>query len=143
MVAGMPVKVIGMIGVAQPADGATLHVIDGGVSPDYLVEFSQAHDRAGFDLVLVGYTSTSADGWTVATHAAAHTEQLGYLIAHRPGFVSPTLAARKAATFDQLSRGRFALHIIAGASDKDQRRDGDFMSKSDRYERAGEYSTLR
>lgn len=135
----MPVKVIGMIGVAPPADDATVHIIDGGLSPDYLVEFSQAHDKAGFDLALVGYTSTSADGWSVATHAAAHTNQLGYLIAHRPGFVSPTLAARKAATFDQLSRGRFALHIIAGASDHDQRRDGDFMTKADRYERAGEY----
>ena len=120
----MAVQVIGMIGVARPSDDATVHVIEGGVSANYLVEFSQAHDQAGFDLVLVGYTSTSADGWAVATHAAAHTEQLGYLIAHRPGFVSPTLAARKAATFDQLSGGRFALHIIAGASDKDQRRDG-------------------
>jgi alkanesulfonate monooxygenase len=135
----MPVKVVGMIGVARPADDATVHVIDGGVSPEYLVEFSQAHDQAGFDLALVGYTSTSADGWTVATHAAAHTENLGYLIAHRPGFVSPTLAARKAATFDQLSRGRFALHIIAGASDRDQHRDGDFLTKADRYERAAEY----
>lgn len=135
----MPVNVIGMIGVARPSDDATVHVIDGGVSPEYLVEFSQAHDRAGFDLALVGYTSTSADGWTVAAHAAAHTENLGFLIAHRPGFVSPTLAARKAATFDQLSHGRFALHIIAGASDKDQHRDGDFLTKADRYERAGEY----
>jgi len=135
----MPVNVIGMIGVAPSADDATVHVIDGGVSPDYLVEFSRAHDRAGFDLALVGYTSTSADGWAVATHAAAHTERLGYLIAHRPGFVSPTLAARKAATFDQLSRGRFALHIIAGASDRDQRRDGDFLSKAERYDRAAEY----
>lgn len=135
----MSVKVIGMIGVAPPADDATVHIIDGGLSADYLVRFSQAHDNAGFDLALVGYTSTSADGWSVATHAAAHTERLGYLIAHRPGFVSPTLAARKAATFDQLSRGRFALHIIAGASDHDQRRDGDFMDKAERYERAGEY----
>ncbi|MFT5268540.1 MAG: alkanesulfonate monooxygenase, partial [Acidimicrobiales bacterium] len=56
-----------MIGVARPSDDATVHVIEGGVSPDYLVEFSQAHDQAGFDLVLVGYTSTSADGWAVAT----------------------------------------------------------------------------
>ncbi|MGI9595087.1 MAG: LLM class flavin-dependent oxidoreductase [Acidimicrobiales bacterium] len=135
----MPIQVIGMIGVAPPADDATVHIIDGGVSPDYLVEFSQAHDEAGFDLVLVGYTSTSADGWTVATHAAANTSSVGYLIAHRPGFVSPTLAARKAATFDQLSRGRFALHIIAGASDRDQRRDGDYLDKAERYARAGEY----
>ena len=135
----MPIQVIGMIGVAPPADDATVHIIDGGVSPEYLVEFSQAHDRAGFDLVLVGYTSTSADGWSVATHAAANTESVGYLIAHRPGFVSPTLAARKAATFDQMSAGRFALHVIAGASDRDQQRDGDYLAKADRYARAAEY----
>lgn len=135
----MPIQVIGMIGVAPPADDATVHIIDGGVSPDYLVEFSRAHDEAGFDYVLVGYTSTSADGWSVATHAAANTDSLGYLIAHRPGFVSPTLAARKAATFDQLTMGRFALHVIAGASDRDQQRDGDYLTKADRYARAGEY----
>jgi alkanesulfonate monooxygenase len=135
----MPLKVIGMIGVAPPSNDATVHVIDGGVSPRYLVEFSRAHEDAGFDLALVGYTSTSADGWSVATHAAAHTERLGYLVAHRPGFVSPTLAARKAATFDQLSEGRFALHVIAGASDHDQRRDGDHLDKAARYGRAAEY----
>jgi len=109
------------------------------VSPRYLVDFARAHEQAGFDLALVGYTSTSADGWEVATWAAANTGRLGYLVAHRPGFVSPTLAARKAATLDQLSQGRLALHIIAGASDHDQRRDGDFAPKHDRYARAAEY----
>ncbi len=138
----MPIQVIGMIGAAPSADDATVHIIDGGVSPEYLVEFSQAHDEAGFDLVLVGYTSTSADGWEVATHAAANTSSVGYLIAHRPGFVAPTLAARKAATFDQLSGGRFAIHIIAGASDRDQRRDGDYLDKAERYARASEYISV-
>ncbi len=138
----MALKVIGMIGVTPPAADATVHVIEGGVSPRYLVDFARAHEEAGFDMALVGYTSTSADGWQVAAHAAAHTDRLGYLIAHRPGFVSPTLAARKAATFDQLSGGRFALHIIAGAGDRDQRRDGDYLSKVDRYARATEYIEL-
>ena len=132
-------SVIGMIGVSPPKDDSTVHVIEGGLSRQFLEDFSRAHDEAGFDLVLVGYTSTSADGWSVATHAASVTERLGYLVAHRPGFVAPTLAARKAATFDQLSGGRFALHIIAGASDKDNQRDGDYLPKADRYARAGEY----
>ena len=128
-----------MIGVSPPQDDSTVHVIEGGLSRQFLEDFSRAHDEAGFDLVLVGYTSTSADGWSVATHAASVTEQLGYLIAHRPGFVAPTLAARKAATFDQLSGGRFAIHIIAGASDRDNQRDGDYLAKADRYARASEY----
>ncbi len=76
--------------------------------------------------------------WSSA-YAAAHTERLGYLLAHRPGFVAPTLAARKAATLDQLSDGRLALHIITGGSDADQARDGDFVDHDTRYRRTDEY----
>ena len=53
----MPVRIIGMIGVALPGSKASLHVIEGGLSPAYLAEFALAHDRAGFDMVLVGYSS--------------------------------------------------------------------------------------
>ncbi|TXL73484.1 LLM class flavin-dependent oxidoreductase [Vineibacter terrae] len=135
----MPVRVIGMIGVTPPAGAASVHVIKGGISTDYLRAFAQAHEQAGFDLVLVGYTASSAEGFLVAQYAAAHTSRLGYLIAHRPGFVAPTLAARKIATFDHLTSGRLALHIISGASDAEQEGDGDFQPKEVRYRRAGEY----
>jgi alkanesulfonate monooxygenase len=135
----MPVRVIGMIGVAPPAGGATVHIIKGGISPAYLKSYAQAHDDAGFDLALVGYTASSAEGFLVAQYAAQHTRRLGYLIAHRPGFVAPTLAARKIATFDHLTEGRIALHIISGASDAEQEGDGDFAPKDVRYRRAAEY----
>lgn len=64
--------------------------------------------------MLVGYTSTSAEGFAVTGYAAAHTERLSYLTAHRPGFVVPTLTARAPATLDHLTNGRIALHIITG-----------------------------
>ena len=105
-------------------------------------DFSQAHERAGFDKVLVGYTSTAAEGFVIAGYAAAHTERLAYLIAHRPGFVAPTLAARKAATFDHVSGGRLALHIITGGSDADQAKDGDWTDHEARYRRSAEYMSL-
>jgi alkanesulfonate monooxygenase len=127
-----------MIGV-EPPKGTTLHVIGGGVSAPFLKEFAQAHEAAGFDMVLVGYYSSSAEGFNVASYAAAHTRTLSFLIAHRPGIVSPTLAARAAATFDHLSGGRLALHIIAGVSDQEQESEGDFLKKDARYERAAEY----
>jgi alkanesulfonate monooxygenase len=135
----MPVKLIGMIGVAPPGKGPSVHVIKGGLSPSYLRDFARAHENAGFDLVLVGYTASSAEGFNVALYAAQHTERLAYLIAHRPGFVAPTLAARKVATFDVLTGGRLALHIIAGVSDAEQESDGDFLPKDERYRRADEY----
>ncbi|MEC8959807.1 MAG: LLM class flavin-dependent oxidoreductase, partial [Chloroflexota bacterium] len=59
--------------------------------------------------------------------------------AHRPGFVAPTLAARQAATLDQLTGGRIALHIISGGSDVEQRRDGDWIDHDARYRRSDEF----
>lgn len=138
----MPMRVIGMIGVTPPQSAATLHVIEGGLSPNYLAEAARAHEDSGFDLVLVGYSSSSAEGFLVALHAAARTERLGYLIAHRPGFVAPTLMARKIATFDHLSGGRLAVHIITGKTDDEQEGDGDFTPKTERYRRAAEYLEL-
>jgi alkanesulfonate monooxygenase len=138
----MPVRIVGMIGVTPPGSDASLHVIEGGLSPSYLTQFARAHDDAGFDLALVGYTSSSAEGFLVALHAAAHTKQLGYLVAHRPGFVAPTLMARKIATFDHLTNGRLAVHIITGKTDEEQQGDGDFSPKTERYRRAAEYLEL-
>jgi alkanesulfonate monooxygenase len=138
----MPVRIIGMIGVTPPSSDATLHVIEGGLSPSYVVEAARAHEASGFDLVLVGYSSSSAEGFLVALHAAEQTKRLGFLIAHRPGFVAPTLMARKVATFDHLTGGRIVLHIITGKTDDEQEGDGDFTPKAERYRRAAEYLEL-
>ena len=61
----MPVEFIGMIGV-KPEGDATVHVIGGDIDPGWIGRFSRAHEQAGFDRVLVGYTSTSAEGFAVA-----------------------------------------------------------------------------
>jgi alkanesulfonate monooxygenase len=139
----MPIEFIGMIGVRpEGADGAAVHVIGGAINPGWVRDFARAHEQADFDKVLVGYTATAADGFVVATYASAHTERLGYLIAHRPGFVAPPLAARKAASLDHFSNGRVALHIITGGSDTDQHKDGDWLDHDTRYRRTDEYLTL-
>ncbi|MDX6311598.1 MAG: alkanesulfonate monooxygenase [Streptomyces sp.] len=78
-------------------------------------------------------------GTQVAAHVAARTERLGLLIAHRPGFIAPTLAARGFATLDHFSGGRVAVHTITGGHDTEQRRDGDYLGKDERYARTDEY----
>lgn len=138
----MPARIIGMIGVTPPKSDATLLVIEGEISPTFIIEHARVHEAAGYDMVLVGYSSSSAEGFLVAMHAAARTERLSYLLAHRPGFLAPTLFARKVATFDQLTGGRVALHIITGKTDAEQEGDGDFTPKAERYRRAQEYLHL-
>ena len=104
-----------------------------------MIEFTRLHEHWDYDSVLVGYYASAAEGFGVAQYAATHTERIKFLIAHRPGSVAPALAARQVATFDQLTQGRMSLHIIAGTTDQDQASEGDFLPKSDRYRRAGEY----
>jgi alkanesulfonate monooxygenase len=133
----MPVEFIGMIGTK---DESEIRLSSGPViDRDYVRRFARAHEDAGFDRVLIGYSSARPDGTHVAAYAAAHTERLSYLVAHRPGFVAPTLAARTFATLDQFTQGRIAVHIITGGSDAEQRRDGDHLSKDERYDRTDEY----
>ena len=105
----------------------------------YIRDFAQAAEVGGFDRVLVGYFSDGPDGFLLAAAAAAHTTRLGFLLAHRPGFVAPTLAARKFATLDHVTHGRAAIHVISGGDDADQQRDGDWLSKDERYARTDEY----
>ena len=149
------IEVIGMIGVNRERDssrGVTVSLFGGGINPadeipsgidpEYIAEFSQTHEESGFDKVLIGYSSATADGFAVAGYAATRTGRLGYLIAHRAGFMAPTLAARHAATLDQLSGGRIALHVISGGSDEEQRRDGDWLDHDSRYRRTGEWMDI-
>src|SRR5881409_3696915 len=133
------IEIIGMISTTLASEIYGKSIITGAVDPRFIAEFARVHEDGGFDRVLVGYGSTGADGFVVAAHAAAATTHLGFLIAHRPGFVAPTLAARKAASLDHVTGGRIALHIITGGSDVEQQRDGDFLDHDARYRRTDEY----
>jgi alkanesulfonate monooxygenase len=131
------VEFVGMIGTRHVSEihPATGPVID----PAFLERFARAHEDGGFDRVLIGYGSSDPESTQVAAYVAARTERLGVLVAHRPGFVAPTLAARTFATLDRFSGGRVAVHVITGGNDADQRREGDFLGKEDRYARTDEY----
>jgi alkanesulfonate monooxygenase len=133
----MPVELIGLIATQ---DGSETRRSDGPlVDREYVRRFAAAHEDSDFDRGLIGYSSASPDNLQVAAYAAAHTERLGYLVAHRPGVVFPTVAARAFATLDQFAEGRIALHTITGGFDAEQRRDGDYLAKADRYARTREY----
>ena len=133
----MPIEFIGFVSTSHESEihGREGPIVDVG----YTRALARAHEQAGFDRVLIGYFSNAPDGFVVATDVVAHTERLGILLAHRPGFVAPTLAARKLATLDQFSGGRLAVHVISGGSDEDQRRDGDHLPHDARYRRTDEY----
>lgn len=136
----MTVEFVGMISTNTASE---THPLDGPrIDVDYVRRFAKAHEDGGFDKVLIGYGSDRPDGVQVAGYVATQTEHLGLLVAHRPGFVAPTVAARTFATLDHFAGGRIAVHVITGGSDIEQRRDGDYLAKDDRYARTDEYLDL-
>lgn len=133
----MPVEMIGW--VTPRISSEIIPVVGPPFDPAVIASSAQLHERSGFDRVLIGYFTNAPDGFLVTAHAAAATERLHFLLAHRPGFITPTLAARKLATLDQLSGGRLGVHIISGGSNADQAKDGDFIDHAARYRRSREY----
>lgn len=103
----------------------------------YISRFAQVHEQAGFDRILVGYWSDQPDGFLVTALAGQATSRIHFLLAHRPGFVAPTLAARKLATLEHQLDGRLAVHVISGGNDGEQRKDGEF------YQAQGAFSAIK
>jgi alkanesulfonate monooxygenase len=87
----------------------------------------------------VSTASTSVDATQTIAYAASQTERIHFLLAHRPGFVAPTVAARQLASLDHFTGGRLGVHFISGGSDEEQRRDGDYLDHDARYRRTDEY----
>lgn len=121
--------------------GDELNPLKGGrpLDPAYLRRYARVLEDAGFDYTLVPYGSSSADSFVVATAVAAATERLAPIVAVRPNTVYPTVAAQQLATLSQISDGRAVVHIISGGSDAEQARQGDYLSKDERYDRSEEW----
>ncbi|MGW7042811.1 LLM class flavin-dependent oxidoreductase [Streptomyces avermitilis] len=135
----MPVEFISAVHTDAGATGPGASSNRTGFDPDYVRRYARALDDGGFDHTLVAYHSSSPDALQLAQFVATHTERVRPILAHRPGVIFPTHAARAFATLDRISNGRLSVHIISGGNDEEQRREGDYLGKAERYERSDEY----
>jgi alkanesulfonate monooxygenase len=133
----MTVEFISLINVWESSE---LHPRPGG-APDaaYIKRYARALEDGGFDYTLVAYHSAGYDPFTVSATIAAFTERIKPIVALRPNTVYPTVAAQSLATLDHLSGGRAVVHFISGGSDAEQARQGDYLTKDERYARTEEY----
>jgi alkanesulfonate monooxygenase len=131
------------IGFAAPREQSEIHAPTGpAIDRDYLRLLAQAHEWGGFDRILVAFYATAPDALLLSAQIAAVTERIGLMIAHRTGFTAPTVAARQFATLDQLTGGRVAIHAISGGDDRELARDGDHLTKDQRYARTDEFLAI-
>jgi alkanesulfonate monooxygenase len=108
----------------------------------YLGQIAQAAEQLGFVGVLTPTGAWCEDAWLTTAMLVEKTERLKFLVAFRPGMITPTLGAQMSATFQRHSGGRLLLNVVTGGEDKEQRGYGDFLSKDERYERTDEFLTV-
>ncbi|MFF7769976.1 LLM class flavin-dependent oxidoreductase [Streptomyces massasporeus] len=135
-----------------PTNGDSRHVVGGGHGTPatasgrdrpptvaYLSQIARAAEEVGFAGALTPTGAWCEDAWLTTAMVAQHTERLKFLVAFRPGLISPTLAAQMAATFQRQTGGRLLLNVVTGGENKEQRAFGDFLDKDGRYRRTGEF----
>ncbi len=109
------------------------------VNFDYLKQIAVAADTLGYEGVLIPTGRSCEDPWVAASALAAVTNRLKFLVAVRPGLMTPTLAARMAATFDRVSGGRLLVNLVTGGDVAELEGDGLFLDHAARYEASSEF----
>ncbi len=133
--------------IVGSGDDSHLGPTAGGIRPPtiaYLGEIARTAELLGFEAVLTPTGTWCEDAWITTAALSQVTSRLKFLVAFRPGFISPTLAAHQAATFQRVSGGRLLLNIVTGGDPVEQARFGDHLDHDERYRRTGEFlSVLR
>ena len=133
----MPVEFLGIATTSDASEttAPTTRPVDVG----YLERLVRAHQDNGWTRVLFAYGSGGLEPSALAGYLAGRLDSIELLLAHRPNVSYPTFAAKTFATLDQVSQGRLSVHVITGGSDHEQAREGDRLTKDQRYARTQEY----
>ncbi|WP_030999122.1 LLM class flavin-dependent oxidoreductase [Streptomyces sp. NRRL F-5630] len=138
-----------------PTNGDSREVVGGGhgtpvtasgsdrpPSVDYLALIARSAEQLGFEGALTPTGTWCEDAWLTTAMISRHTERLRFLVAFRPGALSPTLAAQMAASYQWQSGGRLLLNVVTGGESAEQRAFGDFLDKEERYARTDEFLSV-
>jgi alkanesulfonate monooxygenase len=109
------------------------------VSAEYVTQVAVAADTLGYEGVLLPTGRSCEDPWVVASSLINATKNLKFLVALRPGLVAPSVAARMAASFDRLSKGRLLVNLVTGGDLPELEGDGLFLNHEERYEASAEF----
>lgn len=111
-------------------------------SLDYFKQVAVAADSLGYEGVLLPTGRSCEDSWVLAASLIDATRRLKFLVALRPGLVTPSQSARMAATLDRLSGGRLLVNLVTGGDPEELAGDGLFLSHEERYAQSREFIAI-
>lgn len=128
-----------------PTNGDTTtyaHPVEVEQSFEMFERVARTAEDAGFSYMLIPVQTVCWEAWIAGAMMAARTSRMRMLIAARPGYIAPVQVAKMVATFDQLSKGRISINLIAGQSETEVASEGIKLPKEDRYAMMEEEVTL-
>lgn len=106
------------------------------------IEFCRAAEQSGIDSLLMAFGFTRPDPMALATALGMATSKIKFMIAVRPGVISPTAFVQQINTVSALTNGRVHINIVTGHSPHELRYYGDFLAHDQRYERTDEFLSV-
>lgn len=108
----------------------------------YLRQVCGAVEQGGFAGMLVPAGMFCEDPWVLSAALAQTSATARFMVAFRPGLLSPLLAAQMAATTQRATANRLLLNVVTGGDAKELARYGDALDHDARYERSAEFLAL-
>jgi alkanesulfonate monooxygenase len=108
----------------------------------YLRQVAEAVDGLGFAGALLPTGRSCEDAWVIASSFVPVTRRMKFLVAVRPGLVSPTVSARMALSLDRISGGRCLINVVTGGDPTELAGEGLHLDHDARYEITDEFLTI-
>src|SRR5256885_5147309 len=106
------------------------------------VEFCLRAEECGIDSLLMAFGFTRPEPMTLSAALGMKTKRIKFMVAARPGVLSPTLFVQQVNTVSALTGSRVTINIVTGPTPQQLGCHVDFFNPVERYDRADELPSV-
>jgi alkanesulfonate monooxygenase len=125
-----------------PSDVLRHDAIKGRPDLSAQAHFCRDAEEVGIDSLLVNINYAHPEPMLLAMALSRLTSSIQFMVAVRPGLMSPTLFVQQVNTFSALAPGRISLNVVAGHTTQELTGYGDTLDHDRRYARMDEFLTV-
>jgi alkanesulfonate monooxygenase len=115
--------------------------LSGRLSFEAQLELSQCADEQGIDSLLMAIGFTRPDPILLSTCLGLKTRQVKFMVACRPGLISPAAFVQQINTLALFVGGRVHVNLVGGHTPRELQYYGDWLPRAERYARLDEFLT--
>lgn len=120
----------------------SLNTQSGIVNLDAQIALCKRAEECGIDSMLMAIGFTRPDPMLLSLMLGQKLEKIKFMVAVRPGLISPTLFVQQINTLSCLVNGRVHINVVSGRSPQEHRYYGDFLNHDQRYQRTAEFLAI-